>query len=234
MGLTLAAMVSMAIWMAGHSAVAPTSGNGAADASAAGGAPVQAGQPLKVATPMLTKAVTDQMAQIDWVKQVGFGAGIFVSIPEQMLYLVENGVLVWKARCSTAAAGVGAREGSLQTPTGWHRVETKIGDGMPWGQVFRSREATKAVWKPGMETKEDLVLTRVMPLDGLEPGVNQGKDAEGKVVDSKARGIYIHGTNGEENIGKPVSHGCIRLHNDDVITLFDLVAKGVLVYISEK
>ncbi len=222
MGFALAGMISMTVLMMAHSAVEPSAGD---DASSQAAAPAKA---------TLPKAVTDQMARIDWVKQVGFGAGIFVSIPEQMLYLVENGVPVWQARCSTATAGVGSREGSLQTPTGWHKVETKIGADMPWGQVFRSREATKAVWKPGVETKEDLVLTRVLPLDGLEPGVNQGKDKEGKVVDSRVRGIYIHGTNGEENIGKPASHGCVRLLNDDVITLFDLVPAGALVYISGK
>lgn len=232
MGFTLAAMFSMAIWMAAHSAAGPD--GGATDALNSDSAVVRAEGGVKVATTVLSKAVAGQMARIDWAKQVGAGAGIFVSVPEQMCYLVESGVPVWQARCSTAAAGVGFREGSLQTPTGWHRIEAKIGNGMPWGQVYRSREAAKTVWKPGMETKEDLVLTRVLTLEGLEPGVNQGKDAEGKVVDSQARGIYIHGTNGEDKIGTPVSHGCVRLLNDDVIALFDRVAKGMLVYISDK
>ena len=225
MAFTVAGMASMALWLTVHAAVAPSAGCSA---------PKPVEQPATVTAPSLPQSVSDQMARIDWVKRVGFEAGIFVSIPEQMLYLVENGVLVWQARCSTAAAGVGSREGSLQTPTGWHKVEAKIGDGMPWGQVFRSRQTAKQIWKPGMETKEDLVLTRVLTLDGLEPGVNRGKDGAGKVVDSQARGIYIHGTNGEENIGKPASHGCVRLLNDDVIALFDRVPKGILVYISDK
>ena len=187
------------------------------------------------AAPALAAAVpplAERLAQAGWTAQVGAGTGIFVSVQEQMLYLIANGNPVWTVRCSTAAAGVGFREGSLQTPTGWHRVECKIGDGMPWGQVFRSRAATKEVWKPGMDAKEDLVLTRVLPLEGLEAGVNQGKDAEGKVVDSKARAIYIHGTNGEDRIGTPSSHGCIRLLNDDVVTLFGRVDAGTPVYIS--
>ncbi len=224
MGITMAGMVSTALFVAVCSAVE----------SGCTGTPPQPETSAIAGLPALPKTVTDQMARVDWVKQVGFGAALFVSIPEQMVYLVENGVPVWQARCSTAAAGVGSREGSLQTPTGWHKVEAKIGAGMPWGQVFRSREATKEIWKPGMEVKDDLVLTRVLILDGLEPGVNRGKDAQGKVVDSQARGIYVHGTNGEQNIGKPASHGCVRLLNDDVIALFDLVAKGTLVYISDK
>ncbi len=198
------------------------------------GVPVQVEKRASLGKPVLTQALADQLARAGWAGRVGSGAGIFVSIPEQMFYLIENGVPVWQARCSTAAAGAGSREGSLQTPAGWHKIETKIGDGKPWGQVYESREAAKTIWQPGMEVKDDLVLTRVLPLDGLEAGVNQGKDAEGKVVDSRARGIYIHGTNGEDKIGTPASHGCIRLLNDDVIALFDRVAKGVPVYISDK
>ncbi len=204
------------------------------DVPSADSAPVHVEKRTSLGKPEFTQSLAEQLARIDWSGRVGSDEGIFVSIPEQKLYLIEKGRPVWQARCSTATAGVGSREGSLQTPTGWHKVETKIGDGKPWGQVFESRNATKDVWQPGMEVKEDLVLTRVLPLDGMEPGVNQGKDAEGKVIDSRARGIYIHGTNGEGNIGTPASHGCVRLLNDDVITLFNRVSKGIPVYISDK
>ena len=47
------------------------------------------------------------------------------------------------------------------------------------------------------------------------------------------RFIYIHGTHDEENIGRPVSHGCIRMKNKDVINLFDLVNVGEEVIINE-
>ena len=67
-----------------------------------------------------------------------------------------------------------------------------------------------------------------MPLDGEEPGANKGGD-----VDSYNRGIYIHGTNDEANIGKPVSHGCVRLTNDDVIRAYDLIGQGTPVLITE-
>ncbi|MCX6035541.1 MAG: L,D-transpeptidase, partial [Chloroflexi bacterium] len=75
----------------------------------------------------------------------------------------------------------------------------------------------------------DLILTRVLVLDGLEPGKNKGGNR-----DSKTRGIYIHGTNDEEEIGTPTSHGCIRLQNNDVITAFERLATGTLVLITEK
>ena len=118
-------------------------------------------------------------------------------------------------------------ENAAALPETW-RFIWKFGDGAPWGQVFRSRQVTKEVWKPGQESSEDLVLTRVLLLAGEEPGVNQGGN-----VDSTERCIYIHGTNQEERIGQPSSHGCVRLRNDDVIEAFDWIPEGTPVLISE-
>ena len=44
-------------------------------------------------------------------------------------------------------------------------------------------------------------------------------------------GYGIHGTNEPESIGHSVSHGCVRLRNEDVEKLFDMVAVGTPVYI---
>ncbi|MEF2964628.1 L,D-transpeptidase [Paenibacillus sp. M1] len=41
----------------------------------------------------------------------------------------------------------------------------------------------------------------------------------------------IHGTNDPSSIGKEVSHGCIRMHNEDVVQLADLVPIGTPVTI---
>jgi len=41
----------------------------------------------------------------------------------------------------------------------------------------------------------------------------------------------IHGTNDPSSIGKEVSAGCIRMHNDDVMELSSLVPIGTNVYI---
>ncbi len=182
--------------------------------------------------PELTPELAGLMERSGWAARAGDGTGILVSVPMQRLWLIEGGRPVWQADCATAAAGTGFVEGSGQTPTGWHRVSEKFGEGAPWGQVFRSRAATKEIWKPGRESKEDLVLTRLLWLEGLEPGVNLGKDAKGRVVDSKQRHIYLHGTNGEAQIGTPSSHGCVRLLNDDVIILFDRIPEGAPVYIA--
>jgi len=48
------------------------------------------------------------------------------------------------------------------------------------------------------------------------------------------RYIYIHGTPDESHLGKPLSHGCIRMSNNDVIELFNLVPIGIIVNINEE
>lgn len=175
----------------------------------------------------------DHLMKLGWAERVGRARGVWVCVEQQMLYVIEHLRPVWQARCSTAESGTGAEEGSMKTPLGWHRVAERIGSGAPWGQVFRSRAATGEAWKPGDDVVEDLMLTRVIVLDGEEPGVNKGRNAAGVSVDSKERNIYIHGTNAEARIGTPASHGCIRLLNDDVIEAFDRIPEGTPVLISE-
>jgi hypothetical protein len=169
-----------------------------------------------------------RLASYGWADRVGDQPAVWVSVREQIFRLIQSGEVVYQATCATAANGVGSEMNSMKTPAGWHAVLGKNGDGEPLGRVFRSRKATREIWKPGQRTREDLVLTRVLFLDGLEPGVNKGGD-----VDSNARDIYIHGTNDEANLGTPSSHGCVRLSNDDVITAYGLIPTGTLVLITE-
>lgn len=186
------------------------------------------------AAPVLTPADLQHLAEKGWMQRVGANRGVWVSMDQQMFYIIEKLRPVWQAPCSTAAAGAGAEANSNKTPLGWHRIAQKIGANAPWGQIFRSRKGNHELWKPGDTVTEDLVLTRLLVLDGEEPGINQGKNDAGISVDSNERCIYIHGTNAEERIGAPVSHGCIRLLNDDVIEAFDLIAEGAPVLITER
>ena len=181
----------------------------------------------------MTDAEKDCLRRAGWDTRAGTGRGVWVSVPEQRLRLVEAGRILWEAPCSTAEAGTGSEKDSFQTPLGWHKVVKKVGDGAPWGQQFKSQQPTRLVWQPGMDTKEDMVLTRILVLDGLEPGKNQGKNAAGVSVDSLDRSIYIHGTNGEDKIGVPASHGCIRLLNDDVLRAYELLPLETLVLITD-
>ncbi len=154
---------------------------------------------------------------------------VWISVDEQRMRIIEGREIVWGAPCSTSEKGTGSIANSNKTPLGWHKILRKIGDGVKLGQVFRGRMPTDEVWKPGENIKEDLVLTRILVLDGLEPGKNKGGN-----VDSRTRCIYVHGTNDEDRVGTPASHGCVRLKNDDVVKAFDLVPVGALLLITEK
>jgi hypothetical protein len=164
-----------------------------------------------------------------WDDRVEDGLGIWVSVEDQTFRLVQNGQVLWSVPCSTAANGTGSQSGSKKTPLGWHVVSRKIGADAPLGQIFRGRAPTKEIWEPGDDTTEDLVLTRILILDGLEPGKNKGGN-----VDSRKRYIYIHGTNDEAKIGTPASHGCIRLRNEDVVNAFDRIPEETPMLISER
>jgi len=157
---------------------------------------------------------------------------IVVDVPAQRLYLFERGAFVAAYPVSTAERGTGNREGSMRTPLGLHRVAKKVGAEAPIGMIFRGRQATGEIAEilaaPDQRAERDDVTTRILWLDGLEPGVNRGGD-----VDSKGRYIYIHGTPEEGRIGRPASHGCVRMTNADVIELFERVAVGTLVDIIE-
>jgi UDP-N-acetylmuramate-alanine ligase len=150
---------------------------------------------------------------------------LVVSIEEQALLVCSNGRIIERYDASTSRFGNGNRENSLKTPLGMHRIKEKYGAGAPPGRVFRDREDTGEHWDHS-QTGDNLILSRIMRLEGLEQGINKGPG-----VDSYERYIYIHGTGREDMIGTPLSHGCICLRNHDVIRLFDTVREGTLVFI---
>ena len=138
-----------------------------------------------------------------------------------------NGYLLKKVfRCSTSRFGIGQAEGSNCTPLGLHRIAEKIGGGWPAGTVFKSRRMTGFTWQGQPDAK---ITTRILWLDGLEPGFNRGGG-----VDSHARYIYIHGTGDETTLGRPASCGCIHLAADDLVPLYDFIPAGTLVWISQR
>jgi UDP-N-acetylmuramate--L-alanine ligase len=145
---------------------------------------------------------------------------VVVDADRQRLTLLEAGRAVASWPVSTAAAGVGGAAGSLRTPPGWHRIQARIGHNAAPGAVFESREPTGEVWR-GEKRAEDLILTRILTLEGLEEGVNRGPGC-----DSLERFIYIHGTNHEDALGRPASHGCVRMSNPAVVELFERVRVG--------
>jgi len=147
------------------------------------------------------------------------------SIEEQKLFVCRQGSVIEQYDSSTSRFGTGIRENSCKTPPGAHRIKEKIGSGAPAGRIFKERADTGLDWD-GTSKEENLILTRILRLEGLEEGINKGPG-----VDSYDRCIYIHGTNREDLAGTPLSHGCLCLCNRDMIRLFDTVKEGTPVYI---
>jgi L,D-transpeptidase YbiS len=152
----------------------------------------------------------------------------------QQLYLWEPGpdgdMLIRQYPVSCASNGVGEEDGSYCTPRGRHRIAEKVGAGAPLGTAFKSRQPTGEIWTPELDAGNpgrDWILSRILWLEGLEPGRNQGG-----TVDTHQRYIYIHGTHEEHKLGTPASHGCVRMKNEDVAELFDLVEVGTEVRIT--
>ncbi|MEI6193466.1 MAG: L,D-transpeptidase [Verrucomicrobiota bacterium] len=150
-----------------------------------------------------------------------------VNISTQSVSLFEDGRFVKKYPCSTSRFGIGQIENSNCTPLGLHRIVEKIGDGEPPGTIFKAREVIGQVSELGVAAGK--ITTRILWLEGLEPGFNQGGH-----VDTHERYIYIHGTGDQTSIGRPDSHGCIHLADADLISLFELLPSGTLVWIAER
>lgn len=154
-----------------------------------------------------------------------------VDVDQQRLTLYEQDQEIASFPVSTATNGAGNLAGSDQTPLGAHIVSEKFGDTAELGTIFESRKDTgkKAeILTNPEDVPTDHVTTRILWLDGLEPNKNKGGE-----VDSKSRFIYIHGTPEEGLIGKPASHGCIRMKNADVIKVYELLEPNTLVYIGK-
>lgn len=147
------------------------------------------------------------------------------SIETQTLFVCKKKTIIERFDASTSRFGNGIRENSFKTPPGIHRIREKIGAGAPLGRIFRERRDTGIDWDQ-VSIEDNLILTRILRLEGLEEGINRGAG-----VDSFERFIYIHGTNREDLVGTPLSHGCLALRNQDMIRLFEIARVGALVYI---
>lgn len=141
---------------------------------------------------------------------------LVVDVSSQQAHLFLDGRHLAAYPVSTSRHGVGAIPDSLATPPGWHRVAARHGLDEPLGRVFRSREPQPECFPfPGAE-EQDLILSRILHLEGLETGRN---------TTSFDRYIYIHGTNREDLLGQPASRGCVRMANRAVVEVFNLTLR---------
>lgn len=157
---------------------------------------------------------------------------ISINIKKQELDLMgDNGSPIKRYPISSAKNGVGERDGSFCTPRGRHIVRAKIGANQEVNTVFVNRRPTGEIYSQDLAGRfpgRDWILTRILWLSGCEPGYNRMGD-----VDTMRRAIYIHGSPDNAQMGKPASHGCIRMRNEDIVELFNLVPIRTLVEIHE-
>lgn len=156
---------------------------------------------------------------------------LLVDLGRQCLRLMAGAAPRASFVVSTGAAGPGEIRGSGCTPLGRHRIRIAIGQGCPENTVFVGRRPTGEIFSPRLADlypERDWILTRILWLTGLETGRNRGG-----LVDTLHRFIYIHGCPDGSILGVPCSHGCIRMHNRDLLWLFDRVGPGTPVEIHE-
>ena len=155
------------------------------------------------------------------------GDVIYISVQRQRLFHAKAGQLLGDFPIATASRGLGAEVDTYKTPTGLHRVGEKFGDEVPPLGILKDRVFTGQLADTDFAgVDKDWITSRILWLEGLEPGVNQGG-----TVDSHERFIYIHGTANERSVGSPSSMGCIRMRNTDIIALYDRVPVGALVVV---
>ena len=154
---------------------------------------------------------------------------IVINTLQQKLHLYCNNI---KEKCfliSTSKFGLGEEINSYKTPRGLHIIRAKIGKDTPINTIFVGRRPTGEIYTSKLaeaHPKRDWILTRILWLSGLEIGENRFGN-----VDTMRRYIYIHGTPEVEPMEVPLSHGCIRMHNNELIQLFDMVDIGTKVLI---
>jgi L,D-transpeptidase catalytic domain len=146
---------------------------------------------------------------------------VIVSVLDQKLMLVDNGASTGVYPVSTSKFGLGDNWGSMATPLGMLQVAQKIGDHAPVGAVFHNRRFTGEILQPNAPGR-DPIVTRIIWLRGLEATNAHAYN----------RGIYIHGTPQEKNIGRPASYGCIRMKSSDVTELYAQLPVGAIVQIT--
>lgn len=159
-------------------------------------------------------------------------ASLRVSLAQQRLWMFDARQRVcFEAPVSTSALGAGETEDSGRTPRGWHQVRALIGAGVPVNGVLVGRRFTGEIYTEELgraQPQRDWILTRILWLSGLESGFNRLGNC-----DTMRRYIYIHGTPQSEPLGVPRSHGCIRMHNEELLSLFERVTPHTPLLVSE-
>jgi hypothetical protein len=145
---------------------------------------------------------------------------MIIRTADQRLVVFHGASIVAQYPVSTSKYGVGDRSQSYETPLGIFTVACRIGEGAPQGAVFKGRHMTGEVVAPNAPGR-DAIVTRILQLRGLTSGAAHALD----------RGIYIHGTPAESQLGRPASYGCIRMRSRDIVRVFEEAPVGTKIAI---
>jgi L,D-transpeptidase catalytic domain len=188
-----------------------------------------------------------------WYKQSGtilFSTQVATGSGKTMVK--EGGGSAWKFETPRGRLVVQSKEETpVWAPPDWHYVEQSRKRGLGLARLEMGQTMTAADGSVIMVDGSDVV--RVLP-DG-QRNVLQATDGREIVVDGKVlvpplgtaqrrykgvlgthrlnlgNGYALHGTNRPETIGRAVSHGCVRLRNEDIVKLYAMVPVGTPVYI---
>jgi L,D-transpeptidase YbiS len=142
---------------------------------------------------------------------------IVVDSKANKLYLKKGLKLLWQADCSVGRGGMLVDK---QTGRRWEFVT-------PRGEFHVLGKAENPQWvKPDwafVEAKE--------PIPPPEDPSRKVPGELGAYVLNLGDGYLIHGTLHEELLGRPASHGCVRLAAADLKKLYETVPVGTKVYI---
>jgi lipoprotein-anchoring transpeptidase ErfK/SrfK len=185
---------------------------------------------------------------------------ITVSTQENKVYAHRDGQLVFEAVCSTgsnATLRTSAGTKVFRTPIGrfriqskeenpkwvppdWHYIEEAQKNGMRVVQLNRGQSigglyvSGSEVYDGGYALPEGSLIVRggavVIPPVGTR--ARQFPDVLGTHRLNLGDGYALHGTQAVKQLGRNVSHGCVRLHNNDISRLFEMASVGdeVIIY----
>lgn len=206
----------------------------------------------------LQSEVASTAKQIDDLQDSNFV--ITVSTTENKVYARRDGQLVFEAVCSTGSNSTLVTSGGtkvFRTPIGrfrvqskeenpkwvppdWHYVEEAQKNGLTLVHLERGQDiggltvSGEDVLDNGVPLPEGKVIVRggavVIPPLGTRP--RQFPDVLGTHRLNLGDGYALHGTQAVSQLGRNVSHGCVRLHNDDIAQLFAMANVGdeVIIY----
>jgi lipoprotein-anchoring transpeptidase ErfK/SrfK len=136
------------------------------------------------------------------------------------------------------------------TPPEWHFAEVALEHGlklrsMVAGQAIRLKDGTiltskrdeVGIIRPGTKTFVPLVLDEHVVFDNtlfIPPQGTKHRSIQGELGHYRldlGDGYLLHGTPYAKSIGAAVTHGCVRLHDEDIEWLYENVPIGTKVYI---